>query len=71
VEVIINLYQDKADRAVDAMLKAWESYEATKSNHWLEEYHRHEAAAVRYLTLLEGVKTFGTVSELCEGNIEL
>ena len=71
MELIITLYQDKADRAVDEMLKAWESYEATESNHWLEIYHQHEAAAVRYLTLLEKIKAFNTVSELCEGNIEL
>ncbi|MGH2478374.1 MAG: hypothetical protein ACRDHW_01765 [Ktedonobacteraceae bacterium] len=71
MELIITLYQDKADHAIDEMLKAWDSYEATKSNHWVEVYHQHEAAAVRYLTLLEGVKTFNTVSELCEGSIAL
>lgn len=71
MEMIINLYQEKADRAIDEMLNAWDRYEATQSSHWLEMYRQHESAAIRYLTLLEGVKTFGTVSELCEGSIEL
>jgi hypothetical protein len=53
MELIITLCQEKADKAVDEMLKAWEQYEATKSEAWLYLYRELEARAIRYLTLLE------------------
>ncbi len=58
MELIITLYQEKADKAVDEMLKAWDRYEATKSEIWLRLYREFEARATRYLTLLEEARAF-------------
>ena len=53
MELMINLYQEKADEAIDEMLKAWDQYEATKGTIWFHLYCEFEARAIRYLTLLE------------------
>lgn len=58
MELIITLYQEKADQAIDEMLKAWDQYEATKSKVWLYLYLEFEARATRYLTLLEEARAF-------------
>jgi hypothetical protein len=58
MELIITLYQEKADKAIDEMLKAWDQYEATKSVIWLHLYCEFEARATRYLTLLEQARMF-------------
>ena len=52
MELIINLYQEKADEAIDEMLQAWDQYEATKSQIWLHLYHEFESKATHYLALL-------------------
>lgn len=53
MELIIHLYQEKAYKAINAMLKAWDQYEVTKSKVWLQLYLEFEARATRCLTLLE------------------
>jgi hypothetical protein len=58
MELIITLYQEKADQAIDEMLKAWDQYEATKSAIWLHLYREYEARATRYLMLLEEARAF-------------
>lgn len=58
MELIITLYQEKADKAIDNMLKAWDQYKATRSEIWLHLYFEFEARATRYLTLLEEARTF-------------
>lgn len=58
MELIITLYQEKADKAVDDMLKAWDQYEVTRSAIWLQLYREFEPRATRYLTLLEEARTF-------------
>ena len=58
MELIITLYQEKADKAIDNTLKTWDQYEATKSEIWLYLYREFEARATRYLTLLEEARAF-------------
>jgi len=57
MELIINLYQENADKAIDAMLSAWSQYNATKNKVWLHFYLEFEARATRYLTMLEEART--------------
>ncbi len=58
MELIITLYQEKADHAIDEMLKAWDQYEATKSEIWLQLYCEFEARATLYLMLVEEARAF-------------
>lgn len=58
MELIITLYQEKADKAIDDMLKAWDQYEATQREIWLDLYREFEARATRYLMLVEEAWAF-------------
>ena len=55
MELIINLYQEKADKAIGAMLKARKEYKATQDSYWLLIFLEWEAIATSYLTLAEQV----------------
>lgn len=53
MELIITLYQEKADRALAAMQKAMQEYESTHDSYWLEISLEWEISAYHYLTLAE------------------
>jgi hypothetical protein len=57
MELTISLYQDKADKAIDDMLHAWDRYEATHNACWLHMYLEFEVIAIRYLSLWEKART--------------
>lgn len=53
MELIINLYQEKADQALAEMYKAMLEYEATNDGHWLAISFEKVLSAHCYLTLAE------------------
>ena len=55
MELIINLYQEKADQALAEMRKAMQEYEATKDSVWLIISMEWEIKAHYYLSLAEQV----------------
>jgi hypothetical protein len=53
MELIINLYQEKADQALAAMQKAMQEYENTQDSDWLDVSLEWELRAHQYLALAE------------------
>ncbi len=58
MELIINLYQEKADHALAEMQKAMQEYEATNDSDWLIISMEWEISARRYLDLAEQALEF-------------
>ncbi len=58
MELIINLYQEKADQALAAMQKAMQEYESTLDREWLDISFEWELSAYRYLALAEQALEF-------------
>lgn len=53
MELIITLYQEKADQALAGMYRAMKQYEATQDSDWLEISLAWEGSAYHYLALVE------------------
>lgn len=58
MELIINLYQEKADQALAAMQKAMQEYEATQDSDYLTISLEWELSAYHYLALAEQALEF-------------
>ncbi len=58
MELIINLYQEKADHALAEMHKAMQEYEATYDSDWLILSMEWEIKARHYLDLAEQALEF-------------